>query len=1019
MTFLLLLFLCTPALSCNMSVVAITPFRSPIYSDHHIVGPAINIALQKLQDKVLPGCSIRTYVPKEPWQVNCDEIEDAAADYISHIYYANLNGTHPLAVVFGPTCTFGIRIVADVLKNWNMLLIDGTGIATFLTDRVRFPNILGFSYTQSRAGTFLYQVLKLFNWTDVTGIYDVDDAVWRAMFTLTEYLTGKTDVRFEARPYFLTKNKNNAYADILRAVQEAHRRSRIIFILGDPKTIRLVMLAAFSLGYTKGDHIFIAGAYFKTKNYFGTPKWDMGLESDNDTREAFRSLFLIKQRIPSSPEFREFNQTVQEMAIRDYNQSIAPYDEVNIHAIGFHDAILTFGQVANETLAAGEDSFDGRKMAKRFTNRTFYGIRGEITLDAQNNLVGNFELHHFRYNAGIFVKVIDFPETATVAQTITDIEWPYSDGPPPNEPFCGFAGNNPKCDPAQSLTLYIAVGSAAAGILILVAATAGTIMLIRRRTADTEWWKIAPDQFQDPEQTGEQAMIQSNPVTMQHFLPAKLSDRTLSELKRLRTTKSDKLVRIFGILLKEDRGIVLYEACPKGSIYQATRSGDMFMQDTSFRLSMLSDIIEGLNFIHNSWIYCHGRLRSSKCLINSRFMVKITDYALQDLNVEDHLATGDQKWMAPELLRTANFASASGKRRADVFSFSIILSEVCLLGDPYNNAQDYDKYTEIIDTLKEGKPPVKRPNLEKISMDPVKAEGLRNLAEACWKENPTERPTMAEVDKMFQRMRGKNAGTMMDDLMKRMQSYADELEHTVAGRTAELLEEKGKIQKLLFEILPRPVALDLIAGKTIQPEQFESVTILFNAVEGFSQIASTCSPIQLIAIMHSLYLAIDNEISAFDVYKVETTNDVYLIASGLPKRNGTKHVTEIAACALSLGNAARKVNRQSSELQLKFVTGFHTGPIVTAVAGDRLPRYCLFGDTINTASRMESTSEGDRIQASSFSVALIPETSDLLFLPRGEIFVKGKGNMLTFWLVGFKSKLDTSRLHLTEESAAC
>ncbi|XP_055355765.1 atrial natriuretic peptide receptor 1-like [Paramacrobiotus metropolitanus] len=996
------------ALACNMSLIAIAPYKSQVYSDQHIVGPAIDIAFEKIQHTWLSGCSIMTYKPKEGWLDGCEDIEDFIMSYSGELYYSFLNGTHPLAAMFGLTCTFANKVFMDLLQNWNLLLLEGSSIATFLADRVRYPNILGFSYTHVRVGTFFYQVIKLFNWTDVTVVYDADDAVWRAMFTMTEYFTGKTDVRLEARPCFLTKNKNDMYTDILRAVREAHQRSRIIFILGNPNTIRLVMLAAYSLGYTKGDHIFIAGAYFKTKNYFDTPRWDMGSASDNDTREAYRSLFLVKQRVPSSPEFREFNRTVQEMAIRDYNQSIPPYDEVNIHAIGFHDAILTYGQVANETLAAGEDIFDGRKMAKRFTNRTFYGIRGEITLDAQNNLVGNFELYNFRYNAGIFVKVVDFPETATVAKIVADIEWPYSDRPPPNEPFCGFAGNNPKCDPAQSPTLYIAGGSAAVGVIILVTATIGTLMFMRNRAAakaDAQWWRIPPDQFQDQEQTGEQAMVQSNPVTMQHFSPAKISDRTLSELKRLRTTKSDKLVRIFGILLKEDRGIVLYESCPKGSIYQVTRSGDSFMLEISFRLSMLGDLIEGLHFIHHSWIYCHGRLRSTKCLINSRFMVKITDYALQDLNVESHLSAEEQIWMAPELLRTPGFPSANVKRKADVYSFSIILSELCLLSDPYNTAQDFSKYAEIIDAIKEGKPPLKRPNLEKTSLDKLKAEGLRNLAQMCWKENPAERPTMADVEKIFQRIRGRAAGTMVDDLIKRMQSYADELEQMVAERTTELLEEKGKIQKLLFEILPRSVALSLIAGQVILPEQFESVTILFNAIEGFTHIASKSSPIQLIAIMHSLYLTIDNEISTFDVYKVETTNDVYLIASGLPKRNGMKHVTEIASCALTLRNAARKVNIRSNELQLKFVTGFHTGPIVTGVVGDRLPRYCLFGDTINTASRMESTSEGDKIQASSASVTLVPESSDLIFEPRGEIFVKGKGNMSTYWLVGVKPKL--------------
>ncbi|XP_055353593.1 atrial natriuretic peptide receptor 1-like [Paramacrobiotus metropolitanus] len=399
----------------------------------------------------LSGCSVKTHLVQEWWERDCDRIEETVLSYVAELYYRSANGTHPVAAVFGPVCTFAIGIVADLLQNWNLLLLEGSSIATFLANRVRYPNIIGFSFTHVRAGTFFYQVIKLFNWTDVTGIYDVEDPVWRAMYTMSEYLAKKTDLRLKARPVFLTKNKNDMYADIVRVIREAHQRSRIIIIMGNIKVVRMLMLAAHSLGYTKRDH---------------------------DAREAYHSLFLVKQRIPSSPQFRKFDRTVQEMAIRDYNQSIPPYDEVNIHAIGFYDAILSYGQVVNETLAAGEDIFDGRKVANRFTNRTFHGIRGEITLDAHNNLGGHYELYNFRYNTGIFVKVVDFPETAQVAKIVADIEWPYLDKPPPNEPFCGFTGSNPKCDPAKSPTVFIAAGSAAVGVILLVSATTGTIMYV-------------------------------------------------------------------------------------------------------------------------------------------------------------------------------------------------------------------------------------------------------------------------------------------------------------------------------------------------------------------------------------------------------------------------------------------------------------------------------------------------------------------------------------------------------------
>lgn len=92
---------------------------------------------------------------------------------------------------------------------------------------------------------------------------------------------------------------------------------------------------------------------------------------------------------------------------------------------------------------------------------------------------------------------------------------------------------------------------------------------------------------------------------------------------------------------------------------------------------------QGLCFIHQSWLQAHGRLRSSKCLINSRFMVKITDYALHDLILEDNLPAANQLWMPPEQLRFPNHVTVATKRRADVYGFAIILSELCLLAVPY------------------------------------------------------------------------------------------------------------------------------------------------------------------------------------------------------------------------------------------------------------------------------------------------------------------------------------------------
>ncbi|KAG8224590.1 hypothetical protein J437_LFUL009432 [Ladona fulva] len=153
--------------------------------------------------------------------------------------------------------------------------------------------------------------------------------------------------------------------------------------------------------------------------------------------------------------------------------------------------------------------------------------------------------------------------------------------------------------------------------------------------------------------------------------------------------------------------------------------------------------------------------------------------------------------------------------------------------------------------------------------------------------------------------------------------------------------------------------------------------------------------------MNDLYTCFDSIVENYDVYKVETIGDAYMVVSGLPVRNENRHAREVARMALALLNAVItfKIRHRPNE-QLKLRIGLHTGPCVAGVVGLKMPRYCLFGDTVNTASRMESNGLPLRIHLSSATKEVLDTFGTFILELRGEVEMKGKGKMTTFWLKG-------------------
>ncbi|XP_050843313.1 atrial natriuretic peptide receptor 2-like [Serinus canaria] len=375
------------------------------------------------------------------------------------------------------------------------------------------------------------------------------------------------------------------------------------------------------------------------------------------------------------------------------------------------------------------------------------------------------------------------------------------------------------------------------------------------------------------------------------------------------------------------------------------------------------------------------------------------DYGLQSYRKEDfpdgsnssqqHLI---QIYTAPEI---HTFSDFEPKSMSDVYSYAIILLEIATRSDPLKDDVHSAEYSWC--------PPLAECISGKAENScPCPADYVE-LIERCRKNNPSQRPTFEQVKKMLYKM---NPVSPVDMMMTLMEKYNKHLEILVSERTQDLMHEKQKTDRLLYSMLPKQVADDLRQGKQAQAQSYSSATIFFSDIVGFTELSSSSTPYQVVDLLNKLYTTFDEIIDNYDVYKVETIGDAYMVVSGVPKENGILHAGEIASMALDLLDVCRtfKIPHKPNTL-LKIRAGIHSGAVVAGVVGTKMPRYCLFGDTVNTASRMESTSEALKIQCSSSAYQLLEQIGEYVLVCRGNLQVKGKGDMVTYWLEGKKASV--------------
>ncbi|XP_075984818.1 atrial natriuretic peptide receptor 1-like [Anticarsia gemmatalis] len=1006
--------------------------------------PILQLAVPAITkpDGPLPGW--RVWVDYR--DTRCSSVEGPLAAFEFYV--------HESADAFiGPGCEYVIAPVARYAGPWGIpVLTAGAQAEAFGYKNPSYSTLTRMMGSYTQAGVAIRKVFEEFNWRRLGMLYHNNDPATgkgnspcfltlSAVFTV---LNKKNTGDIAALPFDETNTTSTKLRELL---QKLSLNTRIVVVCANPSTVREIMLAADDLNMvSSGEYVFFNIELFSNLAS-ASSKEPWKVEGDTEERNekakrAYSAVLTVTSPAPEKEEYLQFSDRVKALAATKYNYTFGKDEVVSTFVAAFYDAVLLYALALNDTLREAENprgQLDGAAVIRNMWNRTFQGITGEVIIDSNGDRVASYSLLDMNPNTSKFEVVATYVAANSSLQFIPDrpIHWAGGrDSPPPDTPECGFDGS--LC-PDNSLPVYAILSIILSSVVVVLAIL--SVFIYRHYKLEAEiammTWRVS---WSDVLQPGGRLRGSLHSLARRYSTGTTFSDEATSlagdrqvyapcgfykgcrvaikkvdkqridltrplllELKKMKDLEHDHLARFYGACVDPPHCCFLTEYCPKGSL-QDILENEAIKLDWMFKVSLMHDIVKGMHYLHGSDIRSHGALKSSNCVVDSRFVLKITDFGLHALRTPEkdsraHSYWTRLLWTAPELLRTPE-PPPDGTQKGDVYSFGIIMHEIVNRQGAFWLGPGIEMPPkEIIETvIGSGL----RPNTSHHRSCEV--DDATELMRRCWAEEPTERPDFAHLKGAIRRLnKTQESSNILDNLLSRMEQYANNLESLVSERTQDYLEEKKKCEELLYQLLPKSVTLQLINGQSVVAETFEQVTIYFSDIVGFTALSATSTPMQVVDLLNDLYTCFDSIVENYDVYKVETIGDAYMVVSGLPERNGTRHACEVARMALALLDAVRRFRiRHRPHDQLKLRIGLHSGPCVAGVVGLKMPRYCLFGDTVNTASRMESNGEALKIHVSPDTKELLDTFGTFHLECRGEVAMKGKGILVTYWLLGEK-----------------
>ncbi|XP_048584263.1 atrial natriuretic peptide receptor 1 isoform X2 [Nematostella vectensis] len=1007
------------ASSRQIHLSVLLPLSDGAWEVGPVIVPTIDHALSHIRSlQLLSSYNITYYV-------NDSKCDSATASGIT----ADLWASQPRPDVFiGPGCSSACLSAGLLAGYWGVPMISYSCSSSDLTNRKLYSTFVrtqpfSRSYEASTPGLLRF-LMNSFNWKRAAIIANYassGELIWEPMASSVrkEFLKyGYTVAYYKAHLSSPQQDKKDELLDLLR---EAKKKARIIFIFANLIRTKDFMTAARSLGMLNGSFAFIA------IDFYITP------DSQDHTR-AFDGIITLTVNKSSRAEIdryaNDLNQSYPYLANQgrlDTSAKTAPY---------LYDAVLLYAHALNRTLQAGGVINDGIGLVKRMMTSSpmFEGKTGPVTIDPKGNRVPVFVFENIQN--GTNVRLLTMPSNYHNMSAVTPLRAVWPGGgmeQPDDDPPCVFKS-------CYTRPNYVIPTTTALGVLSLLSIIGGIFFFRKRRYENdllSRSWIINYDDIQPVNMDTRFAskvikdfsydnqsrcsritdMLQYQRSSVRDVGRYKgelvalkmlrkdsltLTRDMLIEMKQVRDIQHTNLLHYIGVCTTPPNICIVSQYCHRGSL-QEILANDEISLDWFFRESFANDIAMGMHVIHTSSIHVHGDLRSSKCLIDSRWVCKVADFGLNllkanqrpDPEIGVHAQYSRLFWRAPELLQNEKSTNKPvPTQMGDVYSFGIILNELLTREEPYATTEFAP--IEVIERIRCHLNPPFRPE----TPFEIRNRSVTKLMTQCWNDDPQARPTFSDIKRQL-RLLKEGKSSIVDNMLRLMENYTEQLETIVDERTRQLADEKAKTDELLYKMLPRYIAESLKRGEPVIAESYSSVTIFFSDIVGFTELAAASTPLQVVDLLNDLYTCFDTIIDKHDVYKVETIGDAYMVVSGLPVRNGHRHAGEIATMALnllsSMGNfRARHLPNRPIHLRI----GIHTGSCVAGVVGLKMPRYCLFGDTVNYASRMESTGVAQRIHVSPECKRALDELCGYHLQERGSVELKGKGHVTTYFLNG-------------------